>query len=293
MAETTEVVNTDMAWSEFRTEPDLDTGVNIQDGATLTINQPAEAFWIYVENGKLEIDTQAGDGFEDPALTLKDDGKAGIMIGNGTLEVIESSEETLAMEQGYEGTLDEKLKNKPRAVVRNDLEIKKNHIVPPENKWFFVAESLEWSLHNPHLFDTYNTLPLLTYFEEVSGSWKQRILTFEEGIWGVEREKEMELDKKTMDGGDKIRLTYDRTDEKAWEIGGIFSRRYEGKEKMKEMYRLAGPLQRDTPLLFVCEDLISYVMIENVEHEVEGNFYRWNMLVKEEDEAAADRIYIG
>jgi len=293
MAETEITVTDDTTWADLKTEPDMDTGVTIQEGATLTINQPAEAFWIYVENGKLEIDTQAGDGFEDPALTLKDDGKAGIMIGNGTIEILESSEETLAMEQGYEGTLDEKLQGKPKAVVRNYFEIKKNHIVPPENKWFFVPERLEWSLHNSHLLETYNTLPLLTYWEEVSGVWKQRILTFEEGIWGVEREKEMELDKRTMDGGDKIRLTYDRTDEKGWKIGGIFNRRYEGKGKMKELYRLAGPLQRDTPLLFVCEDLISYVMIENVEHEVEDNFYRWNIQVKEEDEAAADRIYTG
>jgi len=291
MAETEEVVNTDMAWSGFSTEPELDTGVTVTEGATLTIDQRAEAYWIYVENGTLAIETMEGVSFKDPTLTLKDDSKAGIMVGNGTVEILETSES--AVDAGYEGMLDEKLKEKPKAVIRNETLIEDTRIEPPENKWFFVPTGREWSLHNPHLLETYNTLPLVTYWEEVKGTWKQRILTFEEGIWGTEREKEMELQEKTMDGGDKIRLTYDRTEEKAWEIAGVFERRYQGKEKLKELYRLAGPLQRDTPVLFVCENKITYMMIKNVEHEVEGNFYRWNMTIKEEDEAAADRIYTG
>ncbi len=289
MAETEEVVNTDKAWSGFSTEPDLDTGITVTDGATLTIDQRAKAYWIYVEKGTLAINTMEDVSFKDPTLTLKDDSKAGIMVGNGTIDVLETSES--AADAGYEETLDAKLKEKPKAVIRNETLIKNTRIEPPENKWFFVPTETEWSFHNPHLLETYNTLPLITYWEDVEGTWKQRILTFEEGIWGTEREKETELHKKTMDGGEKIRLSYDRTEEKTWEIGGIFDRRYEGKEKLKQLYRLAGPLQRDTPVFFVCENKISYIMIKNVEHEVERNFYRWNMLIKEEDEAVADRIY--
>ncbi len=288
MAETEQLVDTNRALSELVTEPDIDTGLVVTDGATLTIDQRAKAFWIYVENGKLALEALDGVSFEDPTLELKDHEKAGIMIGNGTVVVIEPSVGTI--DQGYEATLDERLKDRPKAVIRNETTIKRNHIEPPENKWFFLPEGKEWSLHNPHLLETYNTLPLITYWEEVSGTWKQRVLTFEEGFWGVEREKEVELEKKTMDGSDKISLNYDRTDEKSWEIGGIFDRRYEGKEKLKQFYHLAGPLQRDTPVMFVCEDLITYVKIKNVEHEVDNNFYRWNMLIKKEDRAAADRI---
>ncbi len=290
MAEEEITVDEGTEWSDLETS--LETGVTVTDGATLTIDEKAEAFWIYVADGKLDIETMHGVDFEKPTLTLKDHKKAGIMVGKGTIGVVgELPEYTLPAVKGYEELLDEKLHEWPRAVIRNDFGIKRNSIEPAENKWFFLPVKLEWSLHKSHLLETYNTVPLITYWEEIKGERVQRVLTFEEGIWGVEREKETELHENTMDGGDKVRLTYDRTTEKAWNIGGIFNRRYEGKEKMRELYRLAGPLQRDTPLLFVCEDVITYMKIKNVEHEVEDNFFRWNMLIKEEDEAAADRIY--
>ncbi len=291
MAEKEIAVTDDTTWSELETEPYLETGVTVKEGATLTIDQRAEAYWIYVRNGTLAIETMEGVSFRDPTLTLKDDSKAGIMVGNGTIEILETRES--AVDAGYEGMLDEKLKEKPNAVIRNETLIKNTRIEPPENKWFFVPTGKEWGLHNPHLLETYNTLSLLTYWEEVKGTWKQRILTFEEGVYETEREKETSLHKKTMDGGDEISLTYDRTEEKEWEIAGVFERRYEGKKKLKELYRLAGPLQRDTPVLFVCENKITYMMIKKVEHEVEGNFYRWNMTIKEEDEADTDRLYKG
>jgi len=290
MAEEEITVDKDTEWSDLETS--LETGMTVTDGATLTIDERAKAFWIYLMDGSLEIELMDEVNFEKPSLTLKDHKKAGIMVGEGTIKVVdELPEYTLSVGKGYEEILDEKLQDRPRAVIRNNFNVKRNCIEPAENKWFFLPVNLEWSLHNSHLLETYNTLPLITYWEEIEGGWMQRILTFEEGIWGVQREKELDLHKNTMDGGDKVRLTYDRTTEKAWNIGGIFNRRYEGKEKMRELYRLAGPLQRDTPLLFVCEDVITYMKIKNVEHEVEDNFFRWNMLIKEEDEAAVDRIY--
>jgi len=162
MAKEEITVDEDTGWSDL--ESSLETGVTVTDGVTLTIDEKAKAFWIYLMDGRLEIELMDEVNFEKPTLTLKDHKKAGVMVGEGTIEVVgELPEYTLPVQKGYEELLDEKLHERPRAVIRNDFGIKRTSIEPAENKWFFLPVNLEWSLHNSHLLETYNTLPLITY----------------------------------------------------------------------------------------------------------------------------------
>jgi len=286
-----ETIDADKNWTDFTTTPDHETTIEITDGATLTLDEPGKVQSIQVTKGTLEMETIADRSFSDPTLSFGDKPESGLIIQDGRIVIVDTSPtESTVEDPDQEDILRQKTDPKQMVVVRNNYDLRKKSVEMAKNRWFFLPQELEWSLHNYHLLETYNTYPLITYWEEVNGTWKQRTITFDYGITEMKREKEIDLHKNTVDGGSEIQLTYDRTNTKEWGLRGIFERRYSGKAKLKELYHVADTLQRDSPVLLVTDEMIKYVMVKNVDHEVGDNFYEWGMVVEEQKYPTADRI---
>ncbi|MFP4002115.1 MAG: hypothetical protein ACLFU5_09470 [Thermoplasmata archaeon] len=286
-------VDTDTKWSELDPTPTLNSAIEITNGATLTLDVPGKIQLIEIVDGTFEMETLADRSFADPTLLFGDEAESGLIIQNGEVTITD----TPAPDETVDYTDQEDIlrsMNEPRqtVVVRNDYDVRENSVELAENRWFFFPQNLEWSLHNYHLLETYNIYPLITYWEQTGTGAVQRTITFDCGITEMEREKEIDLHKNTIDGGSEIQLTYDRTSTKEWRVSGIFDRRYSGKAKLKGLYHLADTLQRDSPVLLVTDEMIKYVMVKNVDHELEDNFYEWEMVIEEQKYPAADRIEV-
>jgi len=277
----------DVKWSEMDPQPTIEDGLKILNGATVTVDEPAEIQVIDVEEGTLMFEVMEGTDFNNPTMNFRDHPEAGIKIGNGEIDVEDSP-----VENGDDSTFSGMIDERPMVVLRNDYDLKEKSIELTKNRWNFLPYSLEWKMHNYHLIELYNNFPMITYWEELGNELQQRAIKFNHGISNIARAKKIELHKNTMDGGSELKLTYDRTTAKAWEIQGIFSKRFEGKAKMKRLYHLADTLQRDSPMLLICEELIRYVMIQEVDHEVGDNFYEWTMNVEEVKSPDAQAVKI-
>ncbi len=286
-----ENIGEDTLWSEISPEPDLETKIQVVNGAKLTLDVPGEVQSIEVFEGTFEMETIPGRSFSDPTLNFADDPYSGLIIQDGQVIVRDTASDAPPPEDpDQEEILKSMTEPRETVVIRNDHDVRQKSIELAKNRWFFLPQSLEWSLHNYHLLETYNTYPMITYWEARDGQPIQRTVTFDHGITEMKREKDIDLHKNTVDGGSEIQLTYDRADTKEWGLAGIFNKRYSGKAKMKELYHLADTLQRDSPVLLVTDETIKYVMVKSMDHEVGDNFYKWGMVVEEQKYPTADRL---
>ncbi len=295
-AEYTEYVSWDEQYSDLSLSDPINTEIIVQPGEisdpTFTIDRPAQLHGIVVEGGStLRIEAQPGCDFFDPTLLFKDAQEAGIFIRDGTVEMVPQPYPTSEGGQMWQDMIQER----SMIVIRNDFEIYERSIKRPRNKWYFLPGGLDWSLHNNHLLEMYNTQPMITYWEELEGpggdsATVQRAIKFNYGLSGMEREKEVEMHKNTMDGGNKTKLTYDRTEEQKWILEGVLERRFEGKQKLKRLNYLSDTLQRYSPILLTTSEMIRYIKITNVDHEVKDTFYKFKMEVEEQGAPSTEKI---
>ncbi len=255
-------METDSLWSDLGAT--INDTVQILNGAVISIDAAAEIEKILLTEGKLRFEAISGIDFKNPALKFKDSIEAGIWVEKGMFGV--------DLSNPVEG----------RYICRPEMKISGNSITRPENSWTFgisegteLREDLEFV--RPQFLEFYFVKPRI-YYNLGNDLGK---IEFEDGLSRVYRRENLGLNQNSLDGGSSSWVDFDRSKEQKWTVEGSLSRYWRGKRKIQVLHHLANTIQRENPVLFVSDELFSYVMIEGVEEEIEGNYYDFKLELQE------------
>lgn len=254
-------VESDALWSELGAT--INDSVEILNGSELSVDVAAEIEKILLIDGTLRFEAVPGIDYKNPLLKFKDSIESGISIEKG----------------GFGVDISDVLQG--RYVIRPEMEIGRNSISEPVHRFNFdVAEGTELredlEFMRTGLLELYFVEPVLYY----NAGNRLGMVEFD-GISKVEHREEIEINRNSLDGGSSSWVDFGRSGEQGWTVEGSFSRYWDGKRKIRTLHHLANTVQRENLLLFVSDDIFSYVMIEGIEERIEGNYHDFKMELQE------------
>ena len=256
------IIDEDTKWSEL--DLTINDTVKVDAGAVLSVDAAAEIEKIFLTEGTLKFEAVNGINFKNPALKFKDSTEAGITVKRGTLKA--------GISTSVEG----------RYLIRTEMDIGRNSITAPDNFWNLeisedtdLREDIE--LVGREFFEFYFVTPAM-YYNARDSLGK---IEFDRGLSEISHVEDIEINKNSLDGGSSSWVDFGRTEEQRWTVEGSFSRYWGGKRKIKLLHFIANTLQRENPVLFVSDEIFSYVMIESPEERIEGNYYDFKLDLQE------------